>query len=122
MAIFTPSSNSEGDHLKLKLVYFSNELPNSELPHLFRQLLNHSKDDRHAILARFIDRATSAIRDEAQQLPPAYKALVPPFETILDFVDHRELIKGPIGGAVEGVLLCTIELAALIGCVINCHT
>lgn len=99
----------------MKLVYFSNEFPHDDLQDLFRRLHNHSKDRRHTILARFINEATLAIRDEVRRLPTALKALIPPFDTILNFADHSELRKGPLCGSIDGILLCVVELATFIG-------
>lgn len=100
---------------KMKLVYFSNEFPHDDLQSLFRELHQHSKDRRHPVLARFLEEATMAIREEIRQLRTALKALVPPFETILSFSDFADLRKGPLGGSIDGVLLCTVELGAFIG-------
>ena len=102
----------------MKLIYFSNEFPHDDLQDLFRRLYTHSKDRAHPVLARFLDEATLTIRDEVRRLPAALQGLIPPFETILDFADHPELRKGPLSGSVEGVLLCVVELATLIGYVI----
>ncbi|KAI0595125.1 putative polyketide synthase [Biscogniauxia sp. FL1348] len=113
MAIFTPKSSIDGD--KMKLVYFSNEFPYDDLQTLFRQLHQHSKSRQHPILARFLDEATLAIRDEVRQLPAALKTLVPPFESILNFADFADLRKGPLCGSVDGILLCTVELGTMIG-------
>jgi hypothetical protein len=43
------------------------------------------------------------------------RTLIPPFETILNFADYHELRKGPLSGSIEGLLLCVLELAILIG-------
>ena len=99
----------------MRLVYFSNEFPHDDLQNLFRGLHQHSKDRRHPILARFLEEATFAVRDEIRQLSTVQKALVPPFESILNFSDFANLRKGPLGGSIDGVLLCTLELGALIG-------
>ena len=102
----------------MKVVYFSNEFPHDDLQDLFRRLYTHSKDRGHPVLARFIDEATLTIRDEVRRLPAALQGLIPPFETVLDFADHPELRRGPLSGSVEGILLCVVELATLIGYVI----
>jgi hypothetical protein len=115
MPIYTPSSDSQIESRKMKLIYFSNEFPHDDLQGLFRQIHNHSKDRRYPVLARFIDEATWAIRDEVQRLPASLRTLIPPFETILNFADYHELRKGPLSGSVEGLLLCVLELAILIG-------
>ncbi|MCJ1247985.1 Atrochrysone carboxylic acid synthase Agnpks1 [Trapelia coarctata] len=115
MAIYTPPSDSLGESCKMKLIYFSNEFPHDDLQGLLRRLHNHSKDRRHPILARFIDEATLAIRDEVRRLPTELKELIPPFETILNFADQSELRKGPLCGSVDGILLCLVELGTYIG-------
>jgi len=99
----------------MKLGYFSNEFPHDDLKDLFRRLHVHSKDTRYTTLARFIHEATLAIRDEVRLLPATLRALVPSFETIFNFADHAALRNGPLGGAVDGVLLCVVQLATLIG-------
>lgn len=115
MAISTPGSESPAEARKMKLIYFGNEFPHDDLRELLRRLHNHSKDRRHAILARFLDDATSAIRSEVSQLPAHLRALVPTFESVLNFGDHPELRKGPLAGSVEGILLCVVQLATFIG-------
>jgi hypothetical protein len=115
MPIYTPPSDSQDESHKMKLAYFSNEFPHDDLQDLLRRLYNHSKDRRHHILARFIDHATLAIREEVRRLPVALKALIPPFETIFNFADHTELRKGPLSGSIDGVLLCAVELGTFIG-------
>jgi hypothetical protein len=119
MAIYTPPSDSQDESCKMKLVYFSNEFPHDDLQGLLRRLHNHSKDRRHPILARFIDEATLAIRDEVRRLPNKLEELIPPFETILNFADQPELRKGPLCGSVDGVLLCLVELGTYIGYVMT---
>ncbi|KAL9111221.1 MAG: hypothetical protein Q9227_004299 [Pyrenula ochraceoflavens] len=113
MVIYTP--DTESDCAKTKLVYFSNEFPYDDLQTLFRELHRHSKGRQYPILARFLDEATLAIREEVQQLPADLKSLIPPFESILNFSDFVDLRKGPLCGSIDGILLCTLELGALIG-------
>lgn len=115
MVIYTPSRSDTEGTTKMKLVYFSNELPRDDLQNLFRELHQHSKNRGHPILARFLDEATLAIREEIRQLPTALKALIPPFETILNFSDFADLRKGQLCGSIDGILLCTVELGTLIG-------
>ncbi|KAI9819844.1 MAG: Type I Iterative PKS [Pycnora praestabilis] len=114
----TPASDSslevmEGN--KMKFVHFSNEFPHEDLRDLFRRLHAHSKDRRHPFLALFLDEATIALREEVRQLPRTLKALMPPFESILNIADHPELRIGRLGGSIEGLLLCAVELATFIG-------
>jgi hypothetical protein len=115
MTVYTPSDSTVDHSTKMKVVYFRNELPPDDLTNLFRELLQHSKGRSHPILALFLQEATIALRDEVQQLPTELKALIPPFESVLNFVDFTDLQKGPLSGSVSGILLCTIELGALIG-------
>ncbi|KAI3318557.1 putative polyketide synthase [Xylariaceae sp. AK1471] len=99
----------------MKLIYFSNEFPHDDLKELVRRLYNHSKDGRHPVLGQFIHEATLAIRDEVRLLPMTLKALVPHFDTIFSFADQTTLRHGRLGGAVDGVLLCAVHIATLIG-------
>jgi len=107
MGIYTPT--------KLKLIYFSNEFPHDDLQSLLHALHKHSRDRRHPVLARFLEEATLVVREEIRQLPTALRALIPPFETILNFSDFADLRKGQLCGAIDGILLCTVELATIIG-------
>ncbi|KAI9792875.1 MAG: Type I Iterative PKS [Piccolia ochrophora] len=111
----TPSSFSSLDGNRMKLIHFSNEFPKEDLRELFRRLQVHSKDKRHSVLASFLEEATLAVREEVRQLPRALKNLMPAFESIISLVDHADLRKGPLGGSMEGLLLCVVELGALIG-------
>ena len=99
----------------MKLVYFSNEFPRDDLQDLFRRLHNHSKDKHHPNLAHFLNEATWAVKDEVRRLPNELKQLIPPFETILSWVENTELREGRICGAVDGVLLIVAQLATYIG-------
>ncbi|KAJ5546950.1 Type I Polyketide synthases (Type I PKS) [Penicillium frequentans] len=111
----TPSSSSKAEFSRLKLVYFSNEFPPDALPNLARQLHLHSKDRRYHILARFLEDATLAIRDEVRDLPQGLRSLVPSFDSVLAFVEYPDLRAGPLGASIDGVLLCAVELATFIG-------
>ncbi|KAK5654604.1 hypothetical protein OQA88_7234 [Cercophora sp. LCS_1] len=111
----TPSSDSQEDFGRLRLAYFSNEFPHDNLPNLLRRLWNHSKDRSHPLLANFIDLATLAVREEIRQLPTAVKSLIPPFQTVLNFVDFADLRKGHLSGSIDGVLLAAVELGTYIG-------
>lgn len=114
------TSNSESfneiDSDSMKLIYFSNEFPHDDLHKLLRMLRQHSKDRQHSILARFFDEATFAIRDEVRQLPATLQAYIPPFESILDFVDFTDLRRqGSLSESINGMLLCTVEIGTFIG-------
>ncbi|KAI2613400.1 putative polyketide synthase [Hypoxylon sp. NC1633] len=109
------TSESFVEPSRLNVGYFSNEFPPDDLKTLLRRLHVHSKDRRHSTLANFIAEATSALHDEVRELPAATRALVPPFETVFNLADHHTLRNGPLGGAIDGVLLCALQLATLIG-------
>lgn len=111
----TPSSSSEFCAHDVILTYFGNKFPHDDLPYLARQLHVHSKDRHHHILARFIDTATLALREEVRRLPASLQELLPPFATILDLVEYPSLRNGPLSGSIEGSLLCVVELAIFIG-------
>ncbi|KAK8091576.1 hypothetical protein PG997_001937 [Apiospora hydei] len=98
----------------MKLLYFSNEFPHDDLASLARRLQVLSKQRRHPHLARFLDEATEAIRTEARQLSAGLRETVPPFQSILDFVDCTELRKGALGASVDGVILVAVQLGTLI--------
>ncbi|KAF2205779.1 ketoacyl-synt-domain-containing protein [Delitschia confertaspora ATCC 74209] len=68
----------------MKLVYFSNEFPHDDLQDLARRLHLHGKDRNHAILARFIEEATLAVREEGIGLLAA--AAVSLSSTLADIV------------------------------------
>ncbi|KAI8623041.1 putative polyketide synthase [Xylariaceae sp. FL1651] len=107
---------SEIDAGNMRLVYFSNEFPHDNLQKLLRLLLQHSKDRRHPILARFFEEATFAIKDEVTQLPLTLRSQIPPFESILNFADFDDLRRqGPLCESINGVLLCIVEIGAYIG-------
>jgi monodictyphenone polyketide synthase len=100
---------------KMKLIYFSNDFPQDDLQTVFRKLHNHSKNRRHPTLARFLEEATLAIREEVRRLPTTLRALIPPFESILNFAEFTDLRKGQLCGSIDGTLLCVLELGTLIG-------
>lgn len=119
MSLFTPSSpsttSSDMSVGKMQIVHFHNEFPYDDLATMYREMLAHSKDRGHPVLARFLDEATQAIREEMRLLPVALRAIVPPFESILDFVDFKDLLKGPLAASVEAILLIVVELGIFIG-------
>ncbi|KAL7783877.1 polyketide synthase-like protein [Trichoderma ceciliae] len=119
MSSATSSSDSTSASLiqstRFKLGYFSNEFPHDDLKTLLRRLFAHSKDKHHPTLARFIHEATLAVRDEVRQLPASLRALVPHIESVFDLADDATLRSGPLGGSIDGLLLCALQLATFIG-------
>lgn len=99
----------------MNIVHFSNEFPDDDQQTLFREFLGHSKDRNHPVLGNFLDESTRAIREEIRFLPAALKSLIPPFESILNFVDFSELRKGSLSGSIDGIILCIVEIGTFIG-------
>lgn len=111
----TSPSTAETDPTKMILGYFGNEFPHDDLKDTFRRLFGQSKDRRYPALARFIHEATLAVRKEIRSLPDTQRALFPPFGTVFHLADFPELRSGPLGGAVDGLLLCAVQIATFIG-------
>ena len=99
----------------LRFSYFSNEFPHDDLHGLLRKLRQHGFNTRHPILAKFMDEATRALREEVKELPSELRATVPAFESIISLADETELRKGPLNGSMDGVLLCLVQISAYIG-------
>lgn len=100
---------------KMQIVHFHNEFPYDDQQLMFREILAHSKDRSHPVLAHFLDEATQAIREEIRLLPSTLKTIIPPFESVLNFVDFAELRKSELSGSIDGVILCIVELGIFIG-------
>ena len=113
----TPSTDSSGSvsNSRTKLIFFSNEFPNDDVKDLFRRLRSRSKDRKFRHLAAFLERCTVSIKAEICKLPKTVQDLVPPFQHILTLADHVAFRGSPLGGAMESAILCTLQLAALIG-------
>ncbi|KAK8064116.1 ketoacyl-synt-domain-containing protein [Apiospora saccharicola] len=111
----TPAtSDTSEEYSRMQLLYFSNEFPRDDLATLCRRLHMLSKQRRHPVLARFLDEATELIRAEVRLLPASLQAQFTPFSVVLNFVDHAELRSGPLGAAIDGVLLVAVQLGTLI--------
>ncbi|KAJ0107608.1 hypothetical protein J7T55_007799 [Diaporthe amygdali] len=113
----SPSTTDESfvEPGKMKLAYFGNEFPADSLGELTRRLQDYSRDRRHYILAKFIHEATLVVREEVASLPGELRLLVPPFTTVFSLAENTPLREGPLGAAVNGMLLCVLQLAAFIG-------
>lgn len=109
----TPTSQSTDgiNDFTAKLAFFSNEFPNDDLKELFRRLQRNSKDKRFRFLALFLDEVNAVVREELLKLPQSLQALLPPFQSVLSLADFRN---GPLGGAIESVLLCVLEIGMFI--------
>ncbi|KFY41668.1 hypothetical protein V494_02866 [Pseudogymnoascus sp. VKM F-4513 (FW-928)] len=117
MAVLTPTTDSESDEesRKMEVVYFNNEFSKEDLQDVFRRLHNHTKDKHYPVLTQFIHEASWVIKDEVRQLPTETKQLIPPFSTLLAWVENTQLREGLLCSAVDGVLLVFVQLAAYIG-------
>ncbi|KAJ5297817.1 hypothetical protein N7508_008066 [Penicillium antarcticum] len=108
-------AESSDELLHMTVCYFGNEFPNGGTKDVFRQLHNHSKNRHHLLLANFIEAATLVIREEVRSLPTKLRTLFPPFETVFGLADSDDLRSGPLGDCVNGMLICVVQLATLIG-------
>ncbi|ROT34557.1 putative polyketide synthase [Sodiomyces alkalinus F11] len=99
----------------MSFMYFNNDFPSGSVQDQLRHLHNHSKDNNHPVLARFIAEATRVIKEEIQCLPTELKTLILPFNNVFSWAENENLREGLVCGAVEGVLLVTLQLAAYIG-------
>ena len=115
----TPSHSSDislGNDFSTKLVFCSHEFPCDDLQELFRHLQRHSKEKSFPLLAAFLAECTNVLKEEALKLPQPVADLLPSFQTLLALAARLgELRKGPLGGALEGALLCVLEIGMLIG-------
>lgn len=98
----------------MEVVYFSNEFPKEDLGDIFRQLHLRSKDSGHHVLARFIEEASKAVKNEVQKLPLNLRQLIPHFETVSAWSENKELREGLLCGAVDGALLVFAQLSLYI--------
>ncbi|KAI8934142.1 Non-reducing polyketide synthase PKS8-1 [Plenodomus lindquistii] len=100
----------------MEIVYFSNEFPKEDLRDVFRQLHIQSKSSNHHTLAQFIAEATRAVKKEIENLPSSLKKLIPVFDTLESWSEHKQLREGQLCGAIDGVLLVLTQLSTYI-----CH-
>lgn len=96
----------------MEVAYFSNEFPKEDLRATLRHLSVLSRDRSYPLLARFIQEATRAVKQEIARLPSKLQRLFGPFETLYSWADDSELREGVLCGAVDGVLLIVVQLSA----------
>lgn len=113
-----PATHVVNDY-QTKVIFFSNELPSDDLRDLFRRLQRHSKDKRFRYLNTFLEECIDVVKDEVRRLPQHLQNLMPYFATVLALVEHGDFRQGPLGAAMQSVILCVLELGMLIGCVMN---
>ena len=84
--------------------------PSSDLCHLHIK----SKGRNHVLLALFLEGAVTALREEVRELERTLKDLVRPFEVLSQLAEDAELRQGRLGESIEGMLLCVVEIGALL--------
>lgn len=98
----------------MEVAYFSNEFPKEDLQDVFRRLHIQSKGSDHHVLAKFINDATRAVKDEIEKLPSSTRQIIPPFTTLIAWAEDRELREGQLCGAIDGVLLILVQVSLYI--------
>lgn len=99
---------------QLALFYFANGLPPDDIQDLFQRLRSQSKTESGWTLRAFVVQATNALREEIRQLPHHLRNPLTPLDNTLDLAVVPDWRRGPLAGALEGVLLCLIEIGSLI--------
>ncbi|KAL4946607.1 hypothetical protein BDV06DRAFT_218074 [Aspergillus oleicola] len=99
----------------MKIIFFSNKFPVEEPSELFRSIRRKAQSSQHVILRRLLEEATEAVRDEIRLLPPELRALLPPFNSILDLAESYNWHRGPLSGTFECVFLCLASLCLFLG-------
>ncbi|KAG6016303.1 hypothetical protein E4U43_003912, partial [Claviceps pusilla] len=96
MAIYTPNkgSDSNSESCSLRVVLFGNEFPNDDLHGHFRRLDTLGKDRRHPLLARFMDEATYALKQEVSGLSTDLRRTIPSFQTLVQWSEDAALREG----------------------------
>ncbi|KAJ5810983.1 polyketide synthase [Penicillium robsamsonii] len=97
------------------LLYFPSGIPHDDLQELFRRIRCQSKTKPHAILRDFLEHATCILHEEFRRLPRSLRTVLPPLSNALDLAELSIPQRGPLAGAVEGVLSCLLHIASLIG-------
>lgn len=99
----------------MDIIYFSNEFLATNIQDLLRRVHNHSKSQEHHLLAAFLRESSALIKAEVQHLPADLRHIIPPFTDVLSWAENTELRQGALCGAVDGVLLVIVQIAAYIG-------
>lgn len=100
---------------KVRVLHFGNEFPPDDLHQLFRRLRLRSKHEDCLLLRQFLSRCAVVIRDEVRHLPAQLRSLFPPIGNVLDLISIPNWRRGPLSGAMEGVLLSLLEMGLFIG-------
>ncbi|RMD42781.1 hypothetical protein DV735_g2314, partial [Chaetothyriales sp. CBS 134920] len=108
-------NRKEQDQDSVHLIFFGNELPSDDLKDLFRRLTRHCKDRRFRLLASFVEESTVVLKEEIANLPEPLRSQVPHFHSVLTLPEHGNFRDGPLGAAMESVVLTALQLSLLIG-------
>lgn len=98
----------------MEIIHFNNEFPKEDLQSIFRQLVKHSQENSHRLLAHFISEATRAVKDEIQQLSLQSRKCFSPFQDLFAWAEDTQLREGLFCGAVDGVLLVFLQICLYI--------
>ncbi|CAG7947122.1 unnamed protein product [Penicillium nalgiovense] len=113
--MYTPSTSSE-EGVSSRFLLFSHTFPHDRLSDLFESLQRWSRERRLPLLATFLKECTFGLKEEILSMPRQMQDAFPPPQSIMAWVENlEELQKSPAGGALEGALLCVLELGMLIG-------
>ncbi|GIZ46902.1 hypothetical protein CKM354_001000800 [Cercospora kikuchii] len=96
------------------LAYFSNEFPPDDIATVLRNIRFLAQDRRHPLLESFLVKATEAVRKEIQHLPGELRNAFPAFPCITSLWGEHELRQGSLSGAIDGSLLCVVQLGIYI--------
>jgi monodictyphenone polyketide synthase len=113
--IMSSTTPSDGESLSnVEIIYYGNELPSGELQRLLRILHADSKSRCHPFLAEFISNATLTVKEEISYLATQRRRTISPFESLSTWVESENMHDGPLGGAVDGVMLTFVQIAMFI--------
>jgi hypothetical protein len=99
----------------MKTIHFNYDFPEGQAGDIFLRFRVFAKTNQHILLRQFLREATLVIRDEVRLLAADQRKIFPPFNTVLDLASLESMRKGPLGGAVELILLVVVELGLFIG-------
>ncbi|RMZ83227.1 hypothetical protein DV738_g1192, partial [Chaetothyriales sp. CBS 135597] len=108
-------NRKEQDQDSVHVIFFGNELPSDDLKDLFRRLTRHCKDRRFRLLAGFVEESSAILKEEIANLPEPLRCQVPHFHSVLTLPEHGDFRDGPLGAAMESVILTVLQLSLLIG-------
>lgn len=112
----TSTTGSLVSELSTTLLFCSNELPKDGIETKLAAIHRRAKDRKFHFLSRFLSECTEVLKAEVAELHPSSRVLLPQFHNVLGLAgnldDYRD---GPLGGALEGALLCVLQIGMIIG-------